>query len=412
MMRKVELLSPAGDMSKLKMALAYGADAVYLAADRYGMRAAAGNFREETLAEAARLAHAAGARAYITINTVAHEDELEGAARLARTAEESGLDAAIVADAGVLGLVKRAAPSLEVHMSTQAGITNSASARMWHDLGAKRVILARELTLDEIASIRANTPKELDLEAFVHGAMCVSFSGRCLLSEYMAGRDGNRGECAQPCRWRYHLVEESRPGEYYEMQEHPEGTYILNSKDLNAIRLLDRIIEAGASSLKIEGRSKSEYYAAAVTYAYRGALDDLYAGRPFDERWEEELGKVSHRPYCDGFFRERPKHGLQYTGDSRYIRDWEVAAVVERVEGDYAFVSLKNPFGEDEELELLSPGRRPEKVRVREIFELSADGAEMRVPRATKNQLTHRLLLPDVKPQAILRRSKRIEERA
>ena len=406
-MRRAELLSPAGDMSKLKMALAYGADAVYLAAKKYGMRAAAGNFSEEELKEAVRLTHAAGAKAYITINTVAHEDELEGAERLARVAAESGLDAAIVADAGVLGLVKRAAPNLDVHMSTQAGITNSASARMWHDLGASRVILARELSLEEIASIRANTPSDLELEVFVHGAMCVSFSGRCLLSNYMTGRDGNRGECAQPCRWKYHLVEETRPGEYYEVQEHPEGTYILNSKDLNSIHILDKIIEAGASSLKIEGRSKSEYYAAAVTYAYRGALDDIYAGRPVDERWSAELGKVSHRPYSEGFFHGRPEEGLQYTGDSRYIRDWEVAAVVERVEGDYAFASLKNPFACGEEVELLCPGRPPEVVRIEEMYEINTEGEETQVERATKNQLMHRLLLPNVKEQAILRKPRK-----
>lgn len=409
-MRKVELLSPAGDLSKLKMALAYGADAVYLAAKKYGMRAAAGNFDEEALPEAANLAHAHGAKAYLTINTVAREYELAGAERLACVAAESGIDAAIVADAGVLELVKRAAPHLDVHMSTQAGITNSASARMWHSLGAKRVILARELALDEIASIRANTPSDLELEVFVHGAMCVSFSGRCLLSEYMTGRDGNRGECAQPCRWKYSIVEEQRPGEFFELQQHPEGTYILNSKDMNTVRILDKIIEAGASSLKIEGRSKSEYYAAAVTYAYRGALDDLYAGRPFDERWADELEKVSHRPYSNGFFlgdAVSPPSDLQYTGNSRYIRDWEVAAVVERVDGKDAFVSLKNPFGSDEPLELLCPGRPLETVTVGEMYEISLEGEETRVARATKNQLTHRLVLPDLREQAILRKPRK-----
>ncbi len=408
-MKKVELLSPAGDLSKLKMALAYGADAVYLAAKKYGMRAAAGNFAEDELRVAADLAHAHSAKAYLTINTVAREHELAGAERLAALAQESGLDALIIADAGVLELVKKAAPKLDVHMSTQAGITNSASARMWHSLGAKRVILARELSLDEIASIRANTPSDLELEVFVHGAICLSFSGRCLLSEYMTGRDGNRGECAQPCRWSYALMEQQRPGEFFEVEQHPEGSYILNSKDMNTIRILDKIVAAGASSLKIEGRAKSEYYAAAVTRAYRGALDDLYAGRPFDEAWADELEKVSHRPYSEGFFlkdAQNPPADLQYTGDSRYIRDWEVAAVVEQAGESDAIVALKNPFDAGEPLELVCPGRPLEVVRIDEIVEIGAED-EKRVERATKNQLKHRIFLPNLREQAILRKLKK-----
>lgn len=406
-MVKPELLAPAGDMSKLRMALAYGADAVYMAAKKYGMRAAAGNFDEGELREAAELVRSYGAKAYLTINTVAHENELAGAGELARLAADCGFDAAIVADMGVLDVVKSAAPNLAVHMSTQAGITNSASARMWHSLGAARVILARELSLDEIASIRANTPSDLEIEVFVHGAMCVSFSGRCLLSNYMTGRDGNRGECAQPCRWKYHLVEERTPGEYFEIQEHPEGSYIMNSRDLCAIEFLDKLADAGVSSLKIEGRAKSEYYAAAVTRAYRGALDDLIAGRPFDPAWREELEKTSHRPYCNGFFFGLPKEGIQYTGDARYIRDWEVAAVVERTDGDWAYASLKNPFEVGEPLELLRPNAPVRAVTVGEIFELDGEGEERSVFRATKNQFMHKLKLPGGCAQAILRKPKK-----
>lgn len=269
------------------------------------------------------------------------------------------------------------------------------------------MILARELSLDEIASIRQNTPSDLEIEVFVHGAMCVSFSGRCLLSNYMTGRDGNRGECAQPCRWKYHLVEERTPGEYFEIQEHPEGSYIMNSRDLCAIEFLDKLADAGVSSLKIEGRAKSEYYAAAVTRAYRGALDDLIAGKPFDPAWRDELEKTSHRPYCNGFFFGLPKEGIQYTGDARYIRDWEVAAVVERTDGDWAYASLKNPFEVGEPLELLRPNAPVRTVTVGEIFELDGEGEERSVFRATKNQFMHKLKLPGGCAQAILRKPKK-----
>jgi putative protease len=320
------------------------------------MRAAAGNFEPEELTDAIAYCHERGVKAYVTLNTIARNNELDRLEDYVGFLSGSGADAAIVTDIGVLGMVKRLAPNLEIHISTQAGIANYESARMWYDLGAKRVILARELSLEEIAGIRAKTPADLDLECFVHGSMCVSFSGRCLLSEYMTGRDANRGDCAQPCRWKYYLREEKRQGEYFEIEEHSEGTYILNSKDLCAIRFLDRVAEAGVHSLKIEGRAKSAYYAAAVTHAYRGAIDDLKKGLPFDEKWYAEACKVSHREYSDGFFFGRPEQPMQHYSDSSYIREWNEIGVIEQCDADgYALVRQKNRFKTGDAVELLIP---------------------------------------------------------
>jgi len=403
--RRVELLAPAGNFEKLIMAVLYGADAVYMAGTEFGMRVAAGNFRHDELKKAIDFCHEHGVKAYVTLNTVARNDELKRLAQFAEHIEAAGADAVIVTDVGVMNIVKRHAPSLEIHISTQAGVANYAAAQMWYDLGAKRVILARELSLDEIAGIRANTAPDLDIECFVHGAMCVSFSGRCLLSNYMAGRDANRGECAQPCRWKYYLREEKREGEYYEIEEHPEGTYIMNSKDLCAIRFLDKVVDAGVTSLKIEGRAKSEYYAAVTTRAYRGALDDLLNGKPFDEKWFEEVCKVSHREYCDGFFFGRPEEPMQHYSDSSYIREWDVVAIVEQCDDDgNAVVRHKNRFYTGDEVELMIPRGETIAFTVGELYdtvdEISTDDAKH----------PHRLYgcrLPVAVPQyAILRKRK------
>lgn len=364
------MLAPAGNFEKLIMAVLYGADAVYMAGTEFGMRAAAGNFTHDELKRAIDFCHDNGVKAYVTLNTIARNDELKQLAQFAEHVEAAGADAAIVTDVGVLSIIKRHAPSLEIHISTQAGVANYESALMWHDLGAKRVILARELSLEEIAGIRAKTSSDLDIECFVHGAMCVSFSGRCLLSNYMAGRDANRGECAQPCRWKYYLREEKREGEYYEIEEHPEGTYILNSKDLCAIRFLDKVVAAGVNSLKIEGRAKSEYYAAVTTRAYRGALDDLLSGKPFDEKWYEEACKVSHREYCDGFFFGMPGQPMQHYSDTLYIREWDVVAVVEQCDEDgIAIVRHKNRFHTGDEVELMVPRGETVAFTVGELFD-------------------------------------------
>ncbi len=368
--KKLELLSPAGNRDKLNMAVLYGADAVYMAGNEFGMRVAAGNFDGDELKDAVEFCHSHGVKAYVTINTIPRNDELSRIANFARLVEDSGADAAIVADLGVMGIVRQHAPSLEVHMSTQAGVANYEAARMWHDLGAKRVILARELSLEDIAEIRAKTSPDLDIECFVHGSMCVSFSGRCLLSNYLANRDANRGACAQPCRWKYYLREEKREGEYFEIEEHPEGTYIMNSKDLCAIRFLDKIAAAGASSLKIEGRAKSEYYAAVITRAYRGAIDDLRKGLPFNEKWYEEVCKVSHREYCDGFFFGTPDKPMQHYPDSTYIREWDVIGIVEECdEAGNAVVRHKNRFYAGDLVEMIMPRGDTVEFVVGDLFD-------------------------------------------
>ena len=290
--RKTELLAPAGDMERLEMALHYGADAVYLAGKRFGMRASAGNFSMEELAAACAKAHEKGAAVHLTCNTLPREDELKALPDFLRQAQSAGVDAFIIADLGVMKQAERYAPNVQRHVSTQLGVINSATANVLYDMGASRVVLARETPMRDIYEIRANTPKELEIEAFVHGAMCVSYSGRCLLSNYMTGRDANRGACAQPCRYQYALVEEKRPGEYFPVYEDEKGTYIMNSRDMCMIDHLPDLIAAGVDSVKIEGRAKSAYYAAIVTGAYRHCIDDVLAGRPLDPVWRAEVEKI------------------------------------------------------------------------------------------------------------------------
>ena len=297
----LELLSPAGDMERLEMALSYGADAVYLAGNEFGMRASAGNFDNEQMARAMEMCHGLGRRVYVTCNTLPREDELKRLPAYLEMLDGLGVDGLIIADLGVMELAKRYAPHAKLHISTQLGVINSATACALYDMGADTVVLARETPMEDIRKIRANTPGELKLEAFVHGAMCVSFSGRCLLSNYLTGRDANRGECAQPCRWKYRLVEETRPGEYFPIGE-DGGTYIMNSRDMCMIEHMPELIDAGISSFKIEGRMKSAYYTAIVTNAYRHAIDAAVNGENLDRLWVEETEKVSHRPYCTGFY--------------------------------------------------------------------------------------------------------------
>ena len=369
---KLELLSPVGDMERLIMALHYGADAVYLAGQRYGMRASAGNFSGEQLVKAVEMAHEKGVRVYVTCNTLPREDELAGLPGYLEALQAAGADALIIADLGVLELAKKYAPNVKKHVSTQLGVINSATANALYDLGADTVVLARETPLEDIRKIRANTPKELRIEAFVHGAMCVSFSGRCLLSNYLTGRDANRGQCAQPCRWKYHRVEETRPGEYYEITE-DGGTYILNSRDMCMIEHIPELIDAGVASFKIEGRMKSAYYTAVVTNAYRHAIDAAIAGKPLDRLWVEETEKLSHRPYTTGFYYGDP--GQHYEATSYYSLT-DVAAVVEECGADgSAVLSQRNKFYRGDELELLIPGKKPVKFTVDKMF--NADGGEI-----------------------------------
>ncbi len=353
-MGKPELLSPAGDMERLAMALAYGADAVYLAGDAFGMRAFAGNFDRPGLARAVELAHAKGVRIHVTCNTLARNDEIARLPEYLEYLDAIGADAVIAAGVDVLALAKKYAPHVQVHMSTQTGITNYEMARMWHELGASRVILARELSLAEVAELCAKSPRGLEVETFVHGAMCVSVSGRCLLSNYMTGRDANRGACAQPCRYKYALMEEKRPGEFFPVFEDGEQTYILNSRDMCMIDHVGELAAAGLASLKIEGRAKSAYYAAMTTAAYREAIDAAAEGRAPDPRWRAEVEKISHRPYSTGFYFGQPG---QYTEDGRYIRDWQVLAVVTACGPDgLAALSLRNKFAAGDEIEIVGPG--------------------------------------------------------
>lgn len=359
-MKKPEILSPAGDFSRLKAAVMYGADAVYLAGNEFGMRTASKNFDDEELKAAVQFAHAQGVSVYVTLNTMPRSDEIARLPGFIERLDAAGVDAVIVADIGVLRLVQRTAPRLAIHISTQASIVNYESARQWHALGARRVVLARELSLDEIITIRAKTDPSLEIETFVHGAMCISYSGRCLLSNFMTGRDANRGNCAQSCRWKYALMEETRPGEYFPVYEDGE-TFILNSKDLCMISYIPELVRAGISSFKIEGRVKTEFYNATVTNAYRMALDAYFESPDsWDPAgiWLQEVQKVSHREYYTGFYFNE---GMgQHYGDSTYIRDWDIVAVVDSCDdAGNAAVILKNRFAVGDQLEILEPKKAP-----------------------------------------------------
>ena len=355
---KAELLSPAGDPEKLTMAVVYGADAVYLSGNLFGMRAAAGNFDDDALVSAIDYCHKNGVKAYVTCNTVPRNDEIPYLPPFLELLNSAGADGIIAADLGVMALAKKYAPDVSLHVSTQAGVANYETASAFYDMGASRVVLARELTLDDIAELRAKIPRELEIEVFVHGAMCVSFSGRCLLSNYLIGRDANRGQCAQPCRWKYHLVEERRPGQYFELSE-DGGTYILNSRDMRMIDHLPELISAGVDSLKIEGRAKSSYYAAAVTNAYRHALDDALSGREFNPVWLNETELVSHREYSTGFFYSSEGPGQSY-GSSIYFSGCDVAAYVEECDDSgFARLTQRNKFSEGDTLSLLTPNSEP-----------------------------------------------------
>jgi len=353
-----EVLSPAGDMESLDAALRYGADAVYLAGKSFGMRTASKNFSIEELKEACRKAHELNRRVYLTCNTLPRNADIPDMPDFLIASAEAGVDAFVIADLGVFEMAKRYAPQVERHISTQGGIINYQAARAWYDLGAKRVVLAREARLDEIAEIRAKIPDELEIECFVHGAMCVSFSGRCLISSFMTGRDANRGDCAQPCRWKYHLMEENREGEFFPVEERDSGTYLYNSRDLCMIDHIPELIKAGVNSLKIEGRAKTYYYTAVTTNAYRHAVDE-YLAAPRDDYqlspWiREELDKISHRAYSTGFFfGTEPGQETQSGG---YIRHYNAVAVCEESSvGDVCVVTQRNKFLVGDTLDILPP---------------------------------------------------------
>lgn len=366
-----ELLCPAGDIVRLKAAVDFGADAVYLAGEEFGMRTAATNFGEADLKEGIEYAHSRGVKIHVACNTLPHNEELPRLPAFLELINDLGADAIIAADIGTMGLVKKYAPKCELHASVQSGIVNYITANAFYDMGAKRVVLARELSLKEIAEIRAKTPDDLELEAFVHGAMCVSFSARCLLSSYMTGRDANRGDCAQPCRWSYSLMEEKRQGQYFDITETDKGTYILNANDLCMAHHLKEMCEAGIDSIKIEGRAKSHYYVAVVTNAYRGALDSL---KQSPDNWslpiwvEEELNKVSHRNYSTGFYFGKPENSQTYA-NAGYVRDYSVGAVVEDFVDGKIIATVKNKFFKGQVFDCLEAGSTPFNISADNLFD-------------------------------------------
>lgn len=360
-MKKPEILSPAGNLEKLTFAANYGADAVYFAGQMFGMRAAAGNFDIDEMKKGVSLLHSLGKKAYLTLNTMPRSHEMPLLEGYLDKLPDVGLDAVIVADMGVFEAVKRKLPKVDIHISTQGANMNYASCRMWHEMGAKRVVLARELSLDDIATIRAKTPSDLELEAFVHGAMCVSVSGRCMLSEYYLNRDANRGMCAQPCRWIYNFSEEKRPDDVLTAELHPEGTYIFGSKDMNLVSHIPALVEAGIDSLKIEGRMKSAYYTAVVTNAYRIALD-TYFGEDFGVSTldlERELDSVSHREYCTGYYFTHPQKESNLASSSGYIKEKAFLATVEEYDEErgLALCRQRNKMLFDSTAEIISPGK-------------------------------------------------------
>ncbi|MBP0983672.1 MAG: U32 family peptidase [Oscillospiraceae bacterium] len=412
-MNHTELLAPAGDEECLVSALDYGCDAVYLAGKSFGMRAGAKNFDMDGLSRAVCLAHARGVKVYLTCNTIPLNSEIDQFPQFIAAAQECGVDAAIACDLGVISLIKEYAPKLDLHISTQTGVVNYRTALELYRMGAKRVVLAREVDLENIREIRRKIPEDMEIEVFVHGAMCVSFSGRCLISEYLTGRGANRGECAQPCRWGYYLMEEKRPNQFYKVFEDERGSYILNARDMCMIDHLDDLIDAGVTSFKIEGRAKSAYYVALTVNAYRAALDSFLKGEKPPQWVLDEVNKISHRPYCTGFFYGKPADGSgsqdpseitnggQYFADSGYMRDYDFVGVVDSCENGVMHLTQRNYFTLEDELELLPPHSEPIIFRPEKMF--GADGAQIEIAR----RATEKLTIPtdiSVPPHSILRK--------
>ena len=405
MFTRPELLAPAGDRERFDAALSAGADAIYVGSTMFSMRAAPQNFDNAALREICTLAHEKGVRIYLTLNTLPRNSEIPYLPEYIKNSAEAGVDAFIVADIGVLSFCKKYAPEVDVHISTQAGIVNYLSANEFYNLGAKRVVLARELSLDDIAELRQKTPKELEIECFVHGAMCVSFSGRCLLSNYLVNRDANRGECAQPCRWEYYLMQKDRQGSFFPVDQNENGTYILNSKDMCMIEHIPELVKAGIDSFKIEGRAKSAYYTAVITNAYRMAVDG-YLKNPSDsyvpEQWIiDETRKVSYREYGTGFYFDAPIVNANVSYEGGYRREWDVMAVVDRCEDGFIFVEQRNKFSVGDELEALEFGKKPVSFTVEQLFDEEGNPIESTPHPMMKAKIKSEL---NLKPGALLRR--------
>ncbi len=410
---KTELLAPAGDEECLISALDYGCDAVYLAGKSYGMRAGAKNFDFESMERAVKLAHSRGVKVHLTCNTIPLNSEIDEFPKYIAQAQECGVDAAIACDLGVISMIKENAPKLELHISTQTGVVNYRTAVELYKMGAKRVVLAREVGLKDICEIRRRIPEDMEIETFVHGAMCVSFSGRCLISEYLTGRGANRGECAQPCRWGYYLMEEKRPNQFYKVFEDERGSYILNARDMCMIEHLDDLMEAGVTSFKIEGRAKSAYYVAMTVNAYRAAIDSFKRGEKPAQWVLDEVNKISHRPYSTGFFYGKPTDGSgtqdpsavtnggQFFADSGYRRDSDFVGVVDECSGGIMHLTQRNYFTLEDELELVPPHQQPIPFVPSEM--ISSDGENITIAR----RATEKLTIPTditVPPHTILRK--------
>ena len=412
-MNQIELLAPAGDEECLRSALDYGCDAVYLAGKSFGMRAGAKNFDMDGLDRAVRLAHERGVKVHLTCNTIPLNSEIEQFPKYIAAAQECGVDAAIACDLGVISMIKEYAPKMELHISTQTGVVNYQTAIELYKMGAKRVVLAREVGLEDIKEIRRRIPSDMEIETFVHGAMCVSFSGRCLISEYLTGRGANRGECAQPCRWSYYLMEEKRPNQFFKVFEDERGSYILNSRDMCMIDHLDDLIDAGVTSFKIEGRAKSAYYVALTVNAYRAALDSYLKGEKPPKWVLDEVNKISHRPYSTGFFYGKPTDGSgtqdpnivtnsgQYFADSGYMRDYDFVGVVDYCEDGVMHLTQRNYFTLSDELELLPPHAEPVIFKPESMF--GADGTQIDIARRATEKLTIPTAIV-VPPHTILRK--------
>lgn len=362
-MDKIELLAPAGDLEKLKMAINYGADAVYLGGDNFGLRKASKNFSMEEIEEGINYAHERGKKVYITLNIVPHDEDLIGLEEYVKELQAIKTDAVIVSDPGMFSVIKRVTPDLPIHLSTQASITNYETMMFWYNLGVRRIVLARELSFAEIKELNSRLPEDLEIEAFVHGAMCMSYSGRCLISNYMTGRDANRGDCAHACRYKYSLVEEKRPGEYFPVYEDEEGTFIMNSKDLCMIEHIPELMDSGIKSWKIEGRVKSSYYVATVIRSYRMAIDEYYKdleNYKFDENWLKEIQKASHRDFTKGFYFEKPTADAQVYTTSSYIRGYDFVGIVIDYdkESKIATIEQRNRMFVGDKIEIFGPGKK------------------------------------------------------
>lgn len=371
-MNKIELLAPAGNLSRLKIALAYGADAVYAGGDSFSLRVRAKNFTDEELAEGIRHTHSLGKKFYLALNVIPHNEDIDTLIEYIKQVKELSPDAFIISDLGAFNIAKEYAPEIPIHVSTQANNVNYMTVDSWHKMGAERVVLARELSFDEVKTIREKTSPDLELEAFIHGAMCISYSGRCLLSGYMTGRESNSGDCAHPCRWNYTLMEEKRPGEHFPVYENDRGTFIFNSKDMCMIEHIPQLINSGVTSFKIEGRVKTEYYVATVVGAYRRAIDSYMEnpeGYKFNPMWLEELSKVSNRGYTTGFWLGKPDENSQNTVDGGYIRTYDLAALFVKNENGKCVFTQKNKISVGDTVEVMTPGKEPFSYVVKNIWD-------------------------------------------